>query len=335
MHRRVVRPFGASIPARRVLSLLLALGVVGMLYDASRRPATWRWLAAGQEGEVRVQAAAPAAEPIPETVVPGPNDLDPDEMTEFHRYEELLTNRAELRPREMLPYWQLMGWSRTQSFGELEKRADREPPFAQLWEQPEKYRGRPFRLRLHIRRVLEYDAPENPLGIKKSYEAWGWTDESKSFPYVLVFSDKPANLPVGADVTGEVVFVGYFLKVMTYTAFDARRGAPLMIGRIRSVNVTPRPHSGLLSPMEMWGLAILGVAMLSAAILWYMVVSRRSKPATVLPDQLGSFTVPDAGLAPVSDAIEITSQTPGTAHEMERPLPAEIFGDSAGGDARR
>src|SRR5581483_11969283 len=136
-------------------------------------------------------------------------------------------DRAPLRPREMPLYWQLMQWSRTQPIQQLERRATVEPPFKDFFEVPQKQRGKPIRLRMHVTRVLQYDAPENPLGLKECYEAWGWTDESKSFPYVIVFPDLPSGMPVGKDAHAEVVFVGYFLKVMSYTAFDATRGAPL------------------------------------------------------------------------------------------------------------
>src|SRR5688500_18228641 len=98
MHRRIVRPFGSSIPATRGFSLLLMLIVLGMLYNTIRQPAMWRFLADRDDEAVRLQvapAALPAEPPVEEVIVPGPNDLDPDTMTEFKRYAELITDRTE------------------------------------------------------------------------------------------------------------------------------------------------------------------------------------------------------------------------------------------------
>ena len=241
MRRRTVRPFGSSIPASRAFSMLIGLAVLWALFDATRQPSNWNWLEAGEDDGTSAAVAGPVAGGqalFVETVVPGPNDLDPEVFADFQSRDELITDRSALRPREMLAYWQLLGWSRTQSFQELEQRARKDPALTQIWEEPKKHRGTPIRLRLHVRRVLEWelDAAKNPLGVSKSYEAMGWTDESKSLPYTVVFTEKPPELPIGNAVEAEVVFVGYFLKIMTYSAFDdTRRGTPLLMGRIRTV----------------------------------------------------------------------------------------------------
>ena len=182
----------------------------------------------------------------------------------------------------MIAYWQLLGWARTQPFADFEQRASREPALTQIWEEPQKYRGKPLRLRLHVRRVLEWESAKNPLGVPKVYEAMGWSDESKSLPYTVVFTEKPPELPVGPSVEAEVVFVGYFLKIMTYSAFDdTRRGTPLMMGRVRVVGLEPKAKAALASPREMGGLALGGV-LLSAAGLWLLVKNRgRKRPPLI------------------------------------------------------
>ncbi len=240
MRRRAIRPFGASMPPTRWLSALLMLGIVWMIYDRSRDPRLWQWIEESKSSDVTtsIPAAPVAATPEQETLVEGPDDRDEDSVKELNDRLYFVTDRAQLRKREMLAYWQLMAWSRAQPLKEFEKRANPEPAFTQLWEEPAKFRGKPIRLRLHLKRVLKYDAPENPLGLTTVYEAWGWTDESKSFPYVLVLPELPPGIPLGNDIQGEVVFTGYFLKIMSYTAYDAKRGAPLLIGRMRTAGPT-------------------------------------------------------------------------------------------------
>ncbi len=295
MHRRVVRPYGSSIPATRALSLLMGLIVLWMLFDRSRDPATWRFLASAPEmNEEDTFAEAPPEKapektlekvpdtPLAEVVVPGPNDLDPEALEKFATLQELISDRTPLRSREMLPYWKLMEWSRTQTTRELEKRAIPEPAFTQIWEQPANYRGKLLRLRMHVRRVLKYDAPaDNPLGLKVAYEAWGWSDESKSFPYVVVFSERPAGLPVGNDIQSEIVFAGYFMKIMSYTAFDSTRGAPLLIGRVRLAKPVAGRNSQEGSPLSATLGVIVLVVVLAGVVGWWGLKSTGRKPVAI------------------------------------------------------
>jgi hypothetical protein len=134
----------------------------------------------------------------------------------------------------MPAYWRLLGWAQAQSFKDLEQRSLRDVPLTKLHEQPEKYRGQPIRLRLNVKRILDFDAPQNSVGVKKVYEAWGWTNDSKARPYVVVFSELPAGVKVGTDVDYEVLFAGYFLKWMQYETFKGQKQtAPLLLGRLK------------------------------------------------------------------------------------------------------
>jgi len=280
--------------------MLVGLAVLWFLFDTLRQPANWNWLSANEDSVAAVAAGAGGAQaPFVETVVPGPNDLDPEVFADFQSREELITDRSALRPREMIAYWQLLGWSRTQAFPDFEKRARQEPALTQIWEEPKKYRGQPIRLRMHVRRVLEFevDAAKNPLGASKVYEAMGWTDESKSLPYTVVFIEKPPELPIGNAIEAEVVFVGYFLKIMTYTAFDdTRRGTPLLMGRIRVAKaLAPKPPVAA-KPLEIAGL-VLGGVLLTGLCVWFLPRGKRPPRGTVF-----STSTIDAQWIPWSEA---------------------------------
>ena len=303
MRRRTVRPFGSSMPASRAMSMLIGLAVLWVVYDAIRQPAAWHWLSANDDDRVAqapvVPAAGQAAESLDENVSPGPNDLDPEALQTFQEYAELITDKTELRSREMIAYWQLLDWSRTQPFAEFEQRARQEPALTQIWEEPQKHRGKPIRLRLHVRRVLEWETEKNPMGVPKVYEAMGWTDESKSLPYTVVFTEKPLGLPVGNEVEAEVVFVGYFLKILTYSAFDdTKRGTPLMMGRVRVI--APRRKAAVAaSRWEIAGLALGGLLLIPVGF-WFVAQGRRHKPlAVVPPSALDPQWVPFQDAAPV------------------------------------
>lgn len=277
-------------PRAQLFSMITLLIIVGLIYVRARDPQTWRWLAqdaaaddAEQEPRAKStranssQAEAPGAEHSPapqpraarpsEVVVAGPTDLDPEELEGAARQFPALSDKSPLSPSEMPAYWRLMKWARAQTFDELTGRALRDVPFTQLWEQPDKYRGKPLRLRLHIKRILEYDAPQNPAGVERTYEAWGWTEDSKSYPYVVVFSELPPGMKTGSDVQEEGVFVGYFLKTMSYVAFDKTRAAPLLIGRLRGIDRPRTQKAGSGNDLWYWG-AGLGLALLIGARLW-------------------------------------------------------------------
>ena len=293
MPRKIVRPYGQSITSMRALSLLMMLGLLWMMYDWARTPSNWRFLADDRGDAVSiapVDAKAKESTPKlpPEVIIPGPNELDPEEIKEFEKKRLMIADRTKLLGREMWAYWRMMGWALSEPMQKLEKRAAKDVAFTQIWEEPDRYRGKPVRLRLHVRRVLHHQAPENPQKIKDVYEAWGWTDESKSFPYLVVFSERPPGMPLGSDVRCEMVFVGYFLKTMSYEAFDVVRGTPLLIGRARmATTAAPRKPEGMSGSV----LTILTVVGLIAFVFLgvrHMMSFRRKPKNILLPDRLTS-----------------------------------------------
>ena len=277
MRRIKTRPYGSTVRPTRLLSMLIVVAVLWMVYERARDPATWRILLDAQDTREEKTASPLRSppEPKPETIVSGPNDLDDEEVAALQETLQLVTDKTPLKPREMHAYWRLMAWGQTESFAALQQRARVDVPFTQFWEQPVKYRGQPVKLRLHVRRVLEYDAPENPGQFAKTYEAWGWTDESRSFPYVVVFPDCPDDLPLGTDVRGEIEFVGYFLKVISYSAFDTTRGAPLLVGRVRVVPLSLPPKEVPVDSASLL-IAVFGAMGLLGAIVWWQCRSRQS-----------------------------------------------------------
>ncbi|MCE9525855.1 MAG: hypothetical protein K8R36_07355 [Planctomycetales bacterium] len=138
------------------------------------------------------KTAAKPPEPV-DTLVPGPTDLSPEEQAMAEEEFSLVTDRKELSLNEMAPYWRLFRWTWAQSFADLEKRAQpqRGVLFKQLYETPEKYRGKPIILQLHVKQIVKWDAPENRGNFKFIYEIWGATDQSVSYPY------GPRPLPSG------------------------------------------------------------------------------------------------------------------------------------------
>jgi len=307
-HRRLYdRPastgFGSS-EMLRFASLVVLLAVITMMYYRARDPDTWRFLAkddrkeaeedstntvdppgAGQTGDVRPPLAKPE-----EAVIPGPNDADQDEREAFRESATAIADNESVTAEEMFAYWRLFEWARRTSFADLWNRANKNVLFVQLFETPAEHRGELVGLKLHVKRVLQHEpSPDTPDGATV-YEAWGATDDSRTFPYALVFPEKPSQLPLGDDIDEEALFAGYFLKVMKYTdKLGKSRGAPLLIGRLQWQENPGRrafEASRRSSPWMFW-LAALGFG-LFLVLRWYL---RRQSPP-VLP---ASLRAPDEG----------------------------------------
>lgn len=230
----------------------------------------------------RAEAVPPNSSTPRETIVPGPTDLAPDEQAAAKIEFELLTDREDLERNEMAAYWRLFRWTWAQTYAELEKRAQRPVFYRQLWEAPDKYRGKPIKLRLHVKQIVKWDAPENRGNFQSIYEIWGATDESQSYPYVVVVSELPDDMKIGANLRYEGTFVGYFLKNMAYRAHDLRRGAPLLIGRIQWQNNASSAARDAADDHALWNwLAGIGVAVAAGAWIW-LRFSRIGKPTPAI-----------------------------------------------------
>lgn len=305
-HRRT-RAFAQPAPATRLTSLLMMLFVLGLMYSRAKDPATWRWLAREPLAAADVPLAAadvpvaaadvavekapvekagaerppqkPGSPPPAEEVVAGPTDQDQEEWNEAQRLFGAISDRAALDRTEMPAYWMLLKWARAQTYSELASRARSDVLYTQFWEQPDDLRGKLVRLKLHVRRAMVLDKlAKNPQGLDHAYELWGPTDESKSYPYCVVVSELPAGLPVGGEVEYDVEFVGYFLKMMRFEAFDKPRPAPLLLGRIRSLG-SPASRQKAAAQGDGWIWTGAGaIVLVGGAWLWIMI-SKRKNPA--------------------------------------------------------
>jgi hypothetical protein len=267
----------------RLFSLVVMLVVIGMLYSRARDPRTWNWLVSNPDDESTAAALdhqTLPAEPPRETVLEGPTDLTEGQREEAAKLLAAVTDRQKLVDVEMPAYWRLLGWAQAQSFADLENRALRDVALTKLYEQPEKYRGQPIRLRLNVKRLLDFDAPRNSTGAKKVYEAWGWTNDSKSRPYVVVFAELPAGVKLGTDVDQEVVFAGYFLKWMQYETFKGQKqSAPLLLGRLK-----PAAGGAAFKPVawSVWDLVFLAGGVGIIAFGLRSALSRKTPPRKLL-----------------------------------------------------
>jgi hypothetical protein len=265
----------------RLLAMIGVLTLIGATIYQMRNQA----LAARAARKVQ-GAAEPAETEDPqakwsETIVANPGDDSPIEQEDAQRLFSVVGDKQGigLLDVDMPAYWRLMKWSRARSFADLEERAARDVPFTQLWEEPAKHRGELIRLRIHVQRIIAWDAPENSLGVKKTYEIWGGTEESRGNPYCVTCAELPPGLRVASETTGEIVFAGFFHKILAYEVMGKTRGAPMLIGRIRVLDNGARLAANRslgLTTMLIIGAAVVGALIIVVAM--YRVTRRGRVP---------------------------------------------------------
>ncbi|WP_437187991.1 hypothetical protein SH668x_001406 [Planctomicrobium sp. SH668] len=266
--------------ARRLGSMAALLVLVGLMLSHTSRPESWVWLVENKalaDGNTSTDQTSFVSRGT-EAIVDNPSDLDPEEWNATVELFRNISDKAAMQIEEMQVYWRLFKWARSQSFEQVESRSHKSPFLTQFWEQTDKSRGKPFAFRLHVRRVLSHDTPENSAGVTKVYELWGFTDESRGKPYVIITDEIPPNFPEGASVRADVYFTGYFLKLLGYEAVDNRRGAPLLIGRVRALPPPPSLQADPATSRTQFWLGILTGGIFLSLFVGYrfFVKSQRS-----------------------------------------------------------
>jgi hypothetical protein len=298
----------------RLITMVVMLGVIFLLIARSRDPNTWTWLTNGvgasnpQNSPAAIKSKSDgnrkdkqndankkkvdeslkqaetgksvesnesaqgqkAKEALPE---PGEaTDLDSEEFDAFREDFSVITDGSLSIPEmEMRAYNRLLGWVRNQTTAEMRRRAKKAPVYTQFYQSPEKYRGQLFEMELNVRRILDY----KHMGLKL-YEVWGWTEESRSWPYVGVVLDLPKGMPIGADVYEQVTLVGYFFKMQGYMEAGAKPRAaplqaPLFVGRLiwrPAVKPQARPSDWT------WGIFLLAGFVIFLIIRWGLLLQR-------------------------------------------------------------
>lgn len=278
---------GTELP--RLMTMVVLLGVVGLLIVHARNPATWRWLGERRDGgqDVAVRPAAdvkpkPADAPPGGPVSPGPTDEDPEQRVDSaEEFQAVTDGTIGIQPEEALAYWRLLLWTEYQSLDTLQRRARGDVFFTELMQFPEKFRGRLVTMDLNVRRVLAYDLEETPLGKMRLYEVWGFTEDSKAWLYVAVTAHLPEGMAIGAEVYERVRLTGYFFKLQGYYEAGAKPRAPalrapLLVGRM--TRYAPVSMAQAAPQNDLWSaVAVVGATLVLALVVGgQLVLNRRA-----------------------------------------------------------
>lgn len=262
----------------RLMAGTLLLGIIGLYYFQAVNPKTWTGIARddtapSDEHQLPVDPATVAAwketlVPLPEGALPA----DPEELDAFKEEAQVIEDRKLLSLEEMFSYWRLFNWARSESSAEMEQRARRDLFFTHFVQAPATYRGTLARLRLNVTRVLpQADLKQNPAGVTEIFEVWGTTNDSQSFPFVVIVPERPPQLPLGVNLVEQAVFTGYFHKLMAYNTADGKTHySPLLIGRIRWLENPVTQHYKRQANASSWIIGgVIGVILIVLATQWW------------------------------------------------------------------
>jgi hypothetical protein len=274
----------------RLLTGILMLVVLGMLITQSANPSNWRWLASAKSAE---QPAVKKEKKIPAPT--GPTDEDREQADAAREELQAVTDGTlQLGPEEMEAYNRFVSWTDHQSFARLWQRAHHDVWYTNLYDAPNKRRGKLVALDIEVARAQQVG--NNRDGVPLT-EVWGTTEESRGRLYALIVVGYPKGMPTGFDIRREygkvqARFAGYFLKLQGYQPASAKPGqpperAPLLVGRLEWL---PAPAPLVDNTSEwIWGGGILGVVAVVLAV-WYFFFKPKGRPSLVRPHILAPST---------------------------------------------
>lgn len=103
--------------------------------------------------------------------------------------------------------------------------------FADVFNNPDHYLGELISMSGYVRKVLKHPMdPDDPAGVQ-TYEAWMYPPDSQHNPVVIVFSELPADMPMGGNLVESIDVTGYFFKIYGYRAQDGIRAAPMLLAK--------------------------------------------------------------------------------------------------------
>jgi hypothetical protein len=192
----------------------------------------------------------------------------------------LATFQDHARRMDLDAYYYLLDFARRQRPSASKPAPGSEPAYAQLLDEPGRYRGRPIHLRGRLHRLLEYPAQPNEFGIQRQFEGWIYTQASGSFPYCLILADPPVDIAPAASLFESVEVSGYFLGWWRYTSKEGERtSAPIVaVSLIRRIPA-PRPLADPRATLPAWGTGLL--LLLVATLGWG--AWRWTRPTSSLP----------------------------------------------------
>lgn len=287
---------------RRLLAAVLLLGMVIIVADWARQPGRGRKTASQAIPDVidNRLAVVSSERMLPESFVaaaasPPTNALPKQEKRYFPGVRpELFADIKDDTPsssEEIPGCVHLLGVLHKSSLAELRKASEGRVTYAQLFRQPEYYRGQLVTVAGIVRRVHRLELLDNQFGLTHYYQVWLFPYDSPGTPLVVYCIDIPKGFPTGMTLEEEAEATGFFFKRWVYQAKDSSlRTTPTLLAKTLQWQKPAAPTT-VPSTVEDDRL-IPGVIILALflAVLTAWVIYFRTRPQRlVLPERLPDF----------------------------------------------
>jgi hypothetical protein len=222
------------------------------------------------------EAGAPAEAPPFHHGLELPPDLRADaDLLKFVEDDQPIAG-LDFNDREVAAYNYLVNHAKSQPDELLRKYAARDITFAHLMStHGHEYRGALVHGKGRLKRLLKMNAPKmlREDGIETLYEGWVFPDPNHPYPFCVLFTEKPDNLPLGAEIDEWVAFEAYSFKRYKYKAQDDHwRLCPLLIGK--SMRLASAPEDSIRKAFQ-WTFVPLAVGTIGTLVVaavcftWY------------------------------------------------------------------
>lgn len=213
-----------------------------------------------------------------------------------------------LRAAEMTAYWTMLSTVGSTRQEELEAASLKNITYAQIFSDPEFYRGRLVTLQGELVQLQPLPKQPNEFGVEQRYEGWLRNADSGKSPFVFHCLEIPRGLRLGDRLEEHVRITGYFFKRYHYAAKSGSTySAPMFLAK--RVGWIPRLQRAEPSPQGVaWllgGLTTVGV-LISGMLWWFISQSHKRAGARVK-----KFLAPEmAWKAEQLEGVAEFSQTP-------------------------
>ena len=301
----------------RLLLLVAALGLVGILLFEARKPEHYRWLLAdgpSEAGSPSRDASPTAVSPIdspraasPEDQIPGrfvsPSAApEPGESSRYFRgvkpdLLESIRDDKPLGPSEWGSWLHLFDVLQKTDEATLAKASSGPATWVQLVEQSDDYRGELVTTRGIVRRAHLASTPENEYGLSAYYQTWLWPEDQPNEPITVWCLELPEGFPLGMEIAEEAEVTAFFFKRWPYKGGDGElRAAPLLFARTIHWRATPPPAQP--APQGPFPLLLMFAGAAVFAVLATMYIYYRTRATGSVPGE--SFLRKDRFEAPTS-----------------------------------
>lgn len=286
---------------RRLLLLVLSLGLTIILMSEVRKARRWRWLwrpggaggAAVRDGGQRAGADAPAARRGVSRPIANDSARRTDRGVQspffpgvMPSYLDSIRDDTVFRQAEQDAWFNLLRLLRDHGNEELSAASIGRVGLVALLDQPRAYRGKLITVAGQARRALYRSAPANRDGIEGYYQVVLRPAGGPNTPLIVYCLQLPEKFPVSQDIAEDVVATGFFFKNCAYSTGKEIHSYPTIVARTLEWNppvaVIPRPIAGIQLAWLLGGTAAAGL-LIAWGLYWWSgraaVFTHSTRPA--------------------------------------------------------